>query len=51
MLRSSLKQITPMAELLLREAQIAPERRAEDLSVDEFARLAAIVDREDWQPR
>jgi 16S rRNA (adenine1518-N6/adenine1519-N6)-dimethyltransferase len=45
MLRSSLKQLTPMSELLLREAGIAPERRAEDLSVAEFARLAEIVDR------
>ncbi|MBA2127758.1 16S rRNA (adenine(1518)-N(6)/adenine(1519)-N(6))-dimethyltransferase [Hyphomicrobium methylovorum] len=45
MLRSSLKQLTPMAEILLREAGIAPERRAEDLSVAEFAHLAAIFDR------
>jgi 16S rRNA (adenine1518-N6/adenine1519-N6)-dimethyltransferase len=45
MLRSSLKQLTPMAELLLREAQIAPERRAEELSIEEFVRLAAIMDR------
>lgn len=49
MLRSSLKQLTPMAELLLREAGIEPQRRAEDLSVAEFARLAAIVDRGDWE--
>ena len=49
MLRSSLKQLTPMAEILLREAGIAPERRAEDLSVEEFARLASIIDRGDWQ--
>lgn len=45
MLRSSLRQLTPMPELLLREAEIAGERRAEDLSVDEFARLASIMDR------
>jgi 16S rRNA (adenine1518-N6/adenine1519-N6)-dimethyltransferase len=45
MLRSSLKQLTAMPELLLRAAEIAPERRAEDLSVAEFARLAEIVDR------
>lgn len=45
MLRSSLKQLTPMPELLLREAGIAGERRAEDLSVEEFGRLAAILDR------
>jgi 16S rRNA (adenine1518-N6/adenine1519-N6)-dimethyltransferase len=49
MLRSSLKQLTPMAELLLREAGIASDRRAEDLSVDEFVRLAAIVDRGNWE--
>ena len=51
MLRSSLKQLTPMSELLLREAGIAPERRAEDLSVAEFARLAQIIDRGDPGPR
>lgn len=49
MLRSSLKQLTPMPELLLREAQIAPERRAEDLSVAEFATLAQIFDRGELQ--
>jgi 16S rRNA (adenine1518-N6/adenine1519-N6)-dimethyltransferase len=49
MLRSSLKQLTPMAELLLREAGIDPQRRAEDLSVAEFANLAAILDRGDWE--
>jgi 16S rRNA (adenine1518-N6/adenine1519-N6)-dimethyltransferase len=49
MLRSSLKQLTPMAEILLREAGIAPERRAEDLSVEEFVRLASIIDRGDWE--
>ena len=47
MLRSSLKQLTPMPELLLREAEIAPERRAEELTVSEFAKLASIVDRGD----
>ena len=47
MLRSSLKQLTAMPELLLREAAIEPERRAEDLSVSEFARLAHIIDRGD----
>jgi 16S rRNA (adenine1518-N6/adenine1519-N6)-dimethyltransferase len=45
MLRSSLKQLTPMPELLLREAEIAPERRAEELTVSEFAKLASIVER------
>lgn len=49
MLRSSLKQLTPMAELLLREAGIDPQRRAEDLSVAEFANLAAILDRSEWE--
>jgi len=44
MLRSSLKQLTAMPELLLRRADIAPERRAEELTVSEFARLAQIVD-------
>jgi 16S rRNA (adenine1518-N6/adenine1519-N6)-dimethyltransferase len=47
MLRSSLKQLTPMPELLLREAEIAPERRAEELTVSEFAKLASIVERGD----
>jgi 16S rRNA (adenine1518-N6/adenine1519-N6)-dimethyltransferase len=45
MLRSSLKQLTAMPELLLQEAGIAPERRAEELTVNEFARLAGILDR------
>jgi 16S rRNA (adenine1518-N6/adenine1519-N6)-dimethyltransferase len=44
MLRSSLKQVTAMPELLLREAGIAPERRAEELTVSEFARLAQALD-------
>jgi 16S rRNA (adenine1518-N6/adenine1519-N6)-dimethyltransferase len=47
MLRSSLKQLTAMPELLLREAAIAPELRAEDLSVSQFARLAEVIDRSD----
>jgi 16S rRNA (adenine1518-N6/adenine1519-N6)-dimethyltransferase len=47
MLRSSLKRLTAMPELLLLEAGIAPERRAEELTVAEFARLAGIVDRGD----
>jgi len=38
-----------MAELLLREAGIDPQRRAEDLSVAEFANLAAILDRSEWE--
>ena len=44
MLRSSLKQLTPFPELLLQRAGIAPERRAEELSVEEFARMALILD-------
>jgi 16S rRNA (adenine1518-N6/adenine1519-N6)-dimethyltransferase len=47
MLRSSLKQLTAVPELLLREAGIAPERRAEELTIAEFARLAGIVARGD----
>jgi 16S rRNA (adenine1518-N6/adenine1519-N6)-dimethyltransferase len=44
MLRSSLKQITVFPELLLKSAELAPELRAEDLSVADFARLAFILD-------
>jgi 16S rRNA (adenine1518-N6/adenine1519-N6)-dimethyltransferase len=44
MLRASLKQLTPMPELLLREAGIEPTERAERLTVDDFGRLALI-----WQ--
>ncbi|HET6388133.1 16S rRNA (adenine(1518)-N(6)/adenine(1519)-N(6))-dimethyltransferase RsmA [Hyphomicrobium sp.] len=44
MLRSSLKQLTPFPELLLQRAGLSPERRAEELSVSDFARLAAIFD-------
>ncbi len=43
MLRQSLKSLTPMPELLLREAQIAPELRAEQLTVADFARLAELM--------
>ena len=45
MLRSSLKALTAMPELLLREAGISPELRGEQLTVEEFARLAEIVGR------
>ncbi|MCL4768415.1 MAG: 16S rRNA (adenine(1518)-N(6)/adenine(1519)-N(6))-dimethyltransferase RsmA [Hyphomicrobiaceae bacterium] len=45
MLRSSLKALTPMPDLLLREAGIAPELRGEQLDVEDFARLAVIVGR------
>lgn len=44
MLRSSLKQITAFPELLLQRAQLEPERRAEELSVADFARLALVLD-------
>ncbi len=40
MLRASLKQLTPMPELLLSKAGIAPEKRAEQLTVDQFEALA-----------
>jgi 16S rRNA (adenine1518-N6/adenine1519-N6)-dimethyltransferase len=45
MLRVSLKQLTPMPELLLKEAELEPTKRAEDLQVADFARMAAILDR------
>lgn len=45
MLRAALKSLTPMPELLLREADIDPALRAENLSVADFARLAAIWSR------
>lgn len=45
MLRASLKQLTPFPELLLSSADIDPELRAERLTVDDFARLAAIFER------
>lgn len=45
MLRQSLKQLTPMPELLLNEAGIDPQKRAEQLSVEDFARLTAIFER------
>lgn len=44
MLRASLKQLTPMPELMLREAGIDPQERAEQLTIADFARLAVI-----WQ--
>jgi 16S rRNA (adenine1518-N6/adenine1519-N6)-dimethyltransferase len=40
MLRSSLKQLTPMPELLLARTGIAPEQRAEQLTVEQFGALA-----------
>lgn len=45
MLRQSLKSLTLCPELLLREAGIAPELRAEQLSVEDFARMALIFER------
>ncbi|HEX5666381.1 MAG TPA: 16S rRNA (adenine(1518)-N(6)/adenine(1519)-N(6))-dimethyltransferase RsmA [Hyphomicrobium sp.] len=50
MLRQSLKTLTPMPELLLREAGISPELRAEQLTVEDFARLAQIFERGDHKP-
>lgn len=47
MLRSSLKQITAFPELLLQRADLAPEKRAEELSVSDFARLALVLDEGD----
>ena len=44
MLRQSLKQLVAMPELLLEKAGIAPELRAEQLAVEDFARLAAVLD-------
>jgi 16S rRNA (adenine1518-N6/adenine1519-N6)-dimethyltransferase len=50
MLRSSLKQLTAFPELLLKRVGIAPERRAESLSVAEFAGLALALDQADAAP-
>lgn len=41
MLRASLKQLTPMPDLLISSAGLDPQSRAEDLDVAAFARLAA----------
>lgn len=46
MLRQSLKSLVAMPELLLQEAGIAPTERAERLKVEDFARLAIILDRD-----
>jgi len=40
MLRSSLKQISKEPQKLLKSAQIDPQKRAEELSIEEFTRLA-----------
>lgn len=50
MLRASLKRLTPMSELLLKEAGISGEERAENLTVAQFARLAIILDRIEQAP-
>lgn len=44
MLRQSLKSLTPMPELLLQKCEIDPQSRAENLTVDQFAQLAAAFD-------
>jgi 16S rRNA (adenine1518-N6/adenine1519-N6)-dimethyltransferase len=44
MLRQSLKSLVPQPELLLHTLAIAPEKRAEELTVDEFARIAAALE-------
>lgn len=41
MLRSSLKSFYDTPQILLKQANINPERRAESLSIEEFCRLAA----------
>lgn len=43
MLRQSLKSLRVPADALLRGAAIAPERRAEELSVEEFCALARVI--------
>ncbi len=45
MLRQSLKSLVPQPALLLAEAGIDPQERAERLSPADFARLAAVLDR------
>lgn len=45
MLRQSLKQITAMPELLLREAGLDPEMRGERVTVHQFGQLAILLDR------
>lgn len=45
MLRQSLKTLVAMPELLLKEAGIDPEMRAEEVDVGGFARLAAVFER------
>lgn len=45
MLRASLKSLTAMPELLLKEAGLAPDLRGEQLSAEDFGRLAMILER------
>lgn len=45
MLRSALKQLPTDSAALLDAAEIAPTRRAEELSIAEFARLARVLKR------
>jgi 16S rRNA (adenine1518-N6/adenine1519-N6)-dimethyltransferase len=45
MLRSSLRQITPDAEAVLQELGIDPKRRAEELPVGDFCRIANALRR------
>jgi 16S rRNA (adenine1518-N6/adenine1519-N6)-dimethyltransferase len=45
MLRSSLKQLVPDPEALLAAVGIAGDRRAEDVAVKDFARLAFVYER------
>jgi 16S rRNA (adenine1518-N6/adenine1519-N6)-dimethyltransferase len=45
MLRQSLKALTPMPELLLDSCQLDASLRAQDLTVSQFAQLAAACDR------
>ena len=45
MLRSSLKQAMAEPERLLREAAINPEARAEELTIEDFGRLALFLDK------
>jgi 16S rRNA (adenine1518-N6/adenine1519-N6)-dimethyltransferase len=44
MIRQSLKALTPMPELLLEKCALEPTLRAEDLTVEQFAQLAAAFD-------
>jgi 16S rRNA (adenine1518-N6/adenine1519-N6)-dimethyltransferase len=45
MLRQSLKRLTPRPDLLLRDAEIDPQARAQNIGVAEFGALARAYDR------